>query len=256
MALIIILRSIIHFYSPEQNQEVDTMKKLLTTALLLAIFASAVFADVGFEGRPITNNLMMPTGYTLHQSEFIVGLGSIGFGITENIQVGTNILLFLFQMYNANIKVSFMKTETMAIAAGVEFAQFNLDILLEEDEEAGFTTISPFLVFSTKIGAMTTLHLGGKYSTWSGDYETDEVETSSTSSGTRLYAGVEHSLSHKTKFLAEGGYDIDFEGFFAGGGVLFGWEKFRLKLGVTYYNPDGSEGYTLPNIGLWWRFKG
>ena len=233
------------------------MKKLMITVFLLIFLASTAFAEVGFRGRPITNNLMMPTGYTLNQSEFVVGIGSIGFGITDNIQVGTNLLLFLFQIYNANLKVSLMKSESMAFAAGLEFASFNLDVFTDdlETDEAGFTTISPFVVFSTKMGEKTTLHVAGQYTSWSGDYETDEVDVTSTTSGTRIYGGIDHNLSIKTKFLAEAGYDIEFEGFFAGGGVLFGWEKFRLKLGVTYYSPEGTDGFTLPNIGIWWRFK-
>ena len=36
----------------------------------------------------------------------------------------------------------------------------------------------------------------------------------------------------------------------------FGWSKFRLKLGVIYFNPQGVGDFTLPVIGLWWRFKG
>ena len=72
------------------------MKRALIVVLLLA-FTTTAFAEVGFEGRPITNNLWAPTGYTLNSGEFLVGLGPIGFGISDNIQVGTNILLFLFQ---------------------------------------------------------------------------------------------------------------------------------------------------------------
>ena len=231
------------------------MKKLLIVVFLFVFFASTAFAELGFRGRPITNNLMMPTGYTLHQNEFIVGIGSIGYGITDNIQVGTNILLFLFQVYNVNLKASLIKSEKMAFAAGIELAKFNLDVFSDDEDDADFTTISPFVVFSTKMGEKTTLHIAGQYTSWSGDYETDEVDVSATTSGTRVYGGVDHNLSVKTKFLAEAGYDIEFEGFFAGGGVLFGWEKFRLKLGVTYYSPEGSDGFTLPNIGIWWRFK-
>jgi hypothetical protein len=36
--------------------------------------------------------------------------------------------------------------------------------------------------------------------------------------------------------------------------VLFGWTKFRLKLGISYF--DAGDGFTFPLIGLWWRFQG
>ena len=233
------------------------MKKVSTIGLLLICFVSTAFAEVGFKGRPIINNVMKPTGYTLNRGEFIVGIGSIGFGITDNVQIGTNLLLFIFQVYNANLKVSLTKTESMAFALGLSFNSFNLDV---GNDEIGFTSISPYAAFTTKMGENTYLHLGGQYSTFSGESEIDDAEASSTSSGTSVSAGIEYSFSHKTKFLAEGGYDITFEGFRFGGAVLFGWEKFRLKLGVNYFSvSDGDDeriGFTFPVIGLWWRFKG
>ena len=84
------------------------------------------------------------------------------------------------------------------------------------------------------------------------DYEPEE-----SSSGTEVLGGIEYSISHKTRLLAEGGYDLTFEGMRLGGAVLFGWEKFRLKLGVSYFEPKNTPGgFTLPIIGLWWRFNG
>jgi len=233
------------------------MKKVLTIGLLLIYLVSSAFAEVGFRERPIINNLSMPTGYTLNQGEFLIGIGSIGFGITDNIQLGTNVLLFILQDYNASLKISLAKTKTFAIATGIRVDYFNLDVFVDDDEgEASFTFLSPYIVISPKLSPKTTLHIGGQYSYISGEAEIDDAEAKASSSGTRVYTGLEYSFSHKTKFLAEGGYDITFEGFSIGGGVLFGWEKFRLKLGVTYYNPKDTNGFTLPNIGLWWRFKG
>jgi hypothetical protein len=229
------------------------MKKLLIIGIVLIGMLSSAFAEVGFRGRPITNNLSMPTGYTLNQNEFVVGIGPIGFGITDNIQVGTNILLYLFQVYNGNIKVSFIKTKSMALAGGLSIYHFSWGV---GTGDIGFTSLSPYLVISQRIGPNTLLHIGGQYSHFSANADIDDVKADATVAGTRFYAGVEHSLSRKTKFLAEGGYDIDFKGFMFGGAVLFGWEKFRLKLGLSYYAPEAADnGFTLPAIGLWWRFK-
>ena len=50
-------------------------------------------AQPGFADRPITNNAFAPTGYSLHRGEFTVGIGPVAFGVTENVQVGTNVLL-------------------------------------------------------------------------------------------------------------------------------------------------------------------
>jgi hypothetical protein len=232
----------------------NSMKKLFVTGLVLLVFGSSALAEEGFEGRPITNNVWQPTGYTLNKQEFMIGLGSIGFGITDNVQVGTNVLLFLFQYYNANAKISLIKTPTHALATGISVGRFDLDVI---DVEASFTALSPYLAYTHNVGGNTNLHLGGQYSYFSSDSDIEDADAEETSEGTSVFGGLEYSLSHKTKFLGEGGYDITFEGFRVGGAVLFGWEKFRLKLGVSYYNPEGvDDGFTLPVIGLWWRFVG
>ena len=101
------------------------------------------------------------------------------------------------------------------------------------------------------------LHLAGKYSYFSTEKDIDDYEAESTSSGTEIMAGLEYSMSSRTKLLTEAGYDLTFEGWKMGCGVLFGWEKFRLKLGVGYFAPENThKTFTMPVIGLWWRFKG
>jgi hypothetical protein len=233
------------------------MKKAFAIGLVFLVSASSGFAEEGFEGRPITNNLWMPTGYTLNRGEFAVGLGSIGFGVTDNVQVGTNVLLYLFQYYNGNAKVNLIELPDMALAAGVALGHFDLDLSGDSDDEISFTSLSPYLSFSRNLTGNTDLHLAGQLTHFSGDVDIEDAEVEWSSTGTSVSGGLEYSLTHKTKFLAEGGYDFTFEGFRVGGGVLFGWEKFRLKLGVGYYNPkDVSGGFTLPVIGLWWRFMG
>lgn len=230
------------------------MKRLLYLAIGFTLIVSSAFAEEGFKGRPITNNIWMATGYTLNKGEFIVGLGPIEFGITDHVQVGTNILLYLFQYYNANAQISWLKSPTRAFASGISFGHFNLDVL---SVETSFTSLSPYLAFTRSVGANTNLHLQAQYSYFSAESDIEDAKAKSTSTGSSVYAGLEYSLSHKTKFLGEGSYDMTFEGFRVGGGVLFGWEKFRLKLGVSYYHPEGVDGgFTLPIIGLWWRFMG
>lgn len=233
------------------------MRKAFAIGLAFLVLTASGFAEEGFGGRPITNSLWMPTGYTLNQGEFTVGIGSIGFGITDNVQVGTNVLLYLFQYNNGNAKVNLVELPDMALAAGVHLGHFNLDLSDDPDDEITFTSLSPYLSFSRNLTENTDLHLAGQLTHFSADVEIEDAEVEWSSTGTSVSGGLEYSLTHRTKFLAETGYDFTFEGLRVGGGVLFGWEKFRLKLGVGYYNPKGvSGGFTLPVIGLWWRFMG
>jgi len=229
------------------------MKKMLIMVLLMVSTTAGVVAEEGFKDRPITNNVMMPTGFTMNKNEFSIGLGSIRYGLTNNVELGTNVLLYLFQVYNGDLKIGLVKSESMGLAAGIDFAYFNLKVF---EADSNFTSFSPYVTISPKISEKTTLHLGGRYSVFSGDDDIEDAEASSTSKGTSFSVGLEYSLSHKTKFLTEGGYDFTFKGFRLGGAVLFGWEKFRLKLGVTYFDPENMSGFTFPVIGLWWRFNG
>lgn len=229
------------------------MKKMIIFASLLVYLSFSAFGDKGFEGRPITSNITMSTGFTLNKGEFLVGLGPIGFGISDKVQVGTNILLFLLQDYNANLKISFIKTEEKAFALGFKVHSFDLDV---DEEESGFTSFSPYAAFSTKVSKNTFLHLGGQYSTFSGPEEIEDAMAIATSRGTSAYLGIEHSYSHKTKFLAETGYDFTFKGFRIGGAVFWGWKYFRLKLGVNYFKPKWTSGFIFPVISLQWRFDG
>jgi hypothetical protein len=229
------------------------MKRYLLPFLLCLLLISSASAQTGFQGRPIINNISMPTGYTLNSNEFIVGLGPVGYGISDNVQLSTNILYFIFQVYNANLKVSLIKSRSQALAVGVQWYNFNWD--LDDEDDVGFTSLAPYAVFSTRVGSNTFWHVGGTYSYFSAEADIEDVEVTATTWGSRVYTGLEHSVSPRTKFLGELGYDLDFEGMVFAGAVLFGWEKFRLKLGVSYYKPEGSNGFTWPVIGLWWRFK-
>jgi len=227
------------------------MKRLLTVLILLSLASGSLFAEVGFKGRPITTNISMQTGYTLNKSEFYVGIGTIGFGINDRIQIGTNLLLFLFQVNNANLKISLIQSEKSAFAMGLDYTSFSLKII---GKNVGFSQFTPFVTYTVNISDAFKLHVGGRYAIFSGDGEIKDAKVKSTSSGTTILSGFEYDLSNRTKFLGEGGYDLTFEGIRLGAAVLFGWEKFRLKLGVNYFSA-GDLDFTMPIIGFGWRFK-
>lgn len=232
------------------------MKKVMIVVIMV-LFITQLQAEVGFKGRPIINNIGMQTGYSLNKGEFIIGIGSIGFGISDNVQIGTNILLFLLQVYNANLKICLINTEQSAFAIGISYYSFNNWEIL--DEEVNVSSFTPFATYSFSVGEDTKLHLGARYSIFSTEDEDDDVEDveiGPTTEGTTIFSGIEYSVSHKTKFLAEGGYDVTFEGLRIGGAVLFGWTTFRLKLGVNIFSPKDGDSFTWPVIGVWWRFKG
>ena len=123
-------------------------------------------------------------------------------------------------------------------------------------EEEGFTAYSPFVALSPKISDRFKMHFGARYTFFTGNKDVKDSDVTSFVMGTSIYAGLEYSASNTTKFLADAGYDATFNGMRLAGAVLFGWKKFRLKLGVQYFKPKGFKALTMPVIGLWWRFGG
>ena len=232
------------------------MKSFLTLVLLTFIAVAPLQAqEEGFAGRPITTNLSMPTGNTLHGGEFTIGLGPIEYGITDNVQIGTNLLLFLFQYYNADLKVSLINTEQQALALGVGVGYFDLNFGSEGD--ISFLSLSPYAAYSFPLSTKTRMHLAANFTHFEGDSDIDDAdELNASLSGTTVSAGLEHSLSNKTKFVGDLGYDVDFEGVRVGGGVVWAWETFHLKLGLQYFAPKGYDGLVLPYVNLWWCFRG
>jgi len=238
---------------PTAKEKKMKIKEMLVGIAILSLVTTTVAAEKGFKNRAIIDNVSMATGSTLKQSEFTIGLGSIGFGISDRVQVGTNILLYLFQVYNADLKVALIKTEKLSMSAGLNIDHFNLKVFGVKE---GFTSYAPYVAISPEVSETLRMHVGLRLAMFSGNKDIRDSELTATVRGTSVFTGLEYSLSNKTKFLAEGGYDTTFNGPRLGGAVLFGWKTFRLKLGVQYFKPEDHNGFTMPLIGLWWRFGG
>jgi opacity protein-like surface antigen len=234
-------------------KEKTEMKKILMVILICALCAAPGLAESGFRSRSPLNNVTMPTGFTLNQGEFIVGLGPVGYGFSERFQFSTNILLYLFQVYNADLKYRLFKSDSLNVAAGIKFDYLSLNTSYDQ---TGFLSASLYLALSSRVNDRLTLHLSGQSSTFSSDVDITEDALREHLRGTSLMAGLDYSVSSRTKMLAEAGYDATFRGPRLGGAVLFGWETFRLKLGVTWIRLEDGGSFALPVIGLWWRFKG
>jgi hypothetical protein len=230
------------------------MKLLLLAMVMAVLVAGSAAAQEGFAGRPITTNAFGQTGYTLHKNEFAVGLGPVAFGIHENVQLETNLILWAFQIYNIDAKASVIENDNRALAVGV--GAYRLDLTVSDsNDEVVFTALIPYASFSGRLGANTMGHVGGQYAHFSASNKHDDIKDTEgigALSGTSFFAGIEHSLSDRTKVLLDGGYDATFEGARVSGAFLWGWTRFRLKMGVSYFAV--GDGFVFPLVGLWWRF--
>ncbi len=211
------------------------------------------FLSRGFVGRPITRNVMIPTGATLNRGEYIVGLGPVSYGISDRVQVGTQVLLLLFRYLNADLKTALIKSEPLALAAGLAWESFSVDVAGIENR---YTSLSPYVAVSPRVSEKTTFHFVGRYSFFTSHPDLRLAESSANAAGTSISAGLDFSLSNRMKLQCEAGYDTTFEAYRSGAAVLFGWERFRLSLGVSYRTPRHSPAGAQLMVGLWWRFGG
>ena len=111
------------------------MRRLVMTIFLVAIAAGTCLGYEGFDGRYITDNAFAKTGYTLNKGEFAIGIGPMDFGITDRVQVGTNLLLWVVQYYNADLKVAVAESDQRALSLGCSIGSINLDKYDEDDDD-------------------------------------------------------------------------------------------------------------------------
>jgi hypothetical protein len=232
------------------------MKIILEFVFIVLFTSMLAFGKPQNNPKPITNNIWMPTGYTLNENEFEIGIGPVNVGLTDRIQFKSNILLFLFQNYNANLKINIIQISDLAIAAGLDLMRYNM-FILKHEQEFRYNTISPFLVFSKVLDENTYIHFAGRFDLFGSDESGDKMRIGISEDQLIFMAGIEQTISRRTKLLFESGYLVGDPGIQIGVGILLRWTHFRLKLGVGYYNSQGERnGFTLPVIGIWWRFNG
>jgi len=224
------------------------MKKILMALMACLLFIGPALAEPGFRGRAPLNNVSMPTGFTLNQGEFLIGLGPVGYGFSNRFQFSTNILLYLAQVYNGDLRYRLLKSDSLNIAAGVRFDYLSLHEFTHQTE---FLATSPYISLSSRVNDRLTFHLSRQWLLFSSDLDDVEDAVREQVRGTSLMLGLEYDVSPRTKMLAEAGYDATFRGPRLGGAVLFGWEIFRLKLGVTWIRLEGGCHFAMPVIGLW-----
>ena len=199
---------------------------------------------MGFKGRPLTTIHFMQTGYTLNKGEFIYGIGLIEYGFTDRLQVGTDILLtFIGTYYNVITKINLNESRNMAFST-------SLGVIYAGKDD--YFIVTPILSYSRIISTKLNLHFAGQFRIVS-----NEIENRSDSIYNFMpyfITGIDFKISNITKLLSETGFDIANNGYYICGGLLFGWENFRLKLGYGYFHPTPVYMGTYP-YGLWFRFR-
>ncbi len=221
------------------------MKKSRIIILSIFVIAVSAFAIIDEEHR-LTNAHNIPTAYTLNEGEILIGIGPLAYGITDNMQVGTNLLADILGVFNANLKYNLIDNSGFGLAGGAGWSYFKLG-------DDNFNSINLSANASFLLSETFKIHLGANYAIIP-DFDLDSTEvTGSAAGGTSVPVNIELNLNEHSAILAGAGYDLSFEAVSFGASYLHSWEKFNLQVGAHYSSGDGWD-YIMPVIGLWWRW--
>lgn len=190
---------------------------------------------------------ILPSPFTLRAGQLVYG-SYVAFGVTDFLQVGTNLYRDFQKVYNADAKVSIYRDPTWAGALTLGFESFSLRDVDSSNPDLDVTTWRPGAVAGVSLSSAVAWYFGGTLRFSDVSFDEGSIQTSSSLRG----ATVGSDLSWKYGSSTDRGsnaltlgvsYDATYELF--GIGASHHWPGFQL--GVHVYPNADSDRY-LPII--------
>lgn len=134
--------------------------------LFLLLLASALpsLATASQGTNPLfAKTHMLPSPFTLPAGRLIIGT-EVAFGVTDFLQVGTSLISDIYQVYNANAKLSLVDLEPFALALTGHFQTYNYKDLDSSNPDVQVTSYGPGLVASYELIPNLAHSVGGRLS--------------------------------------------------------------------------------------------
>ncbi|MBN2013412.1 hypothetical protein JW960_29040 [candidate division KSB1 bacterium] len=234
----------------------------MKTIVIIFVISIAVVTKLGaidaFESRSLTENVWMPTGYTLNAGEYKIDLNStIGLGINDRVQLNSSVVSFLLQRFNIDIKTQLIRSPKLALAAGFDFQRYYLEVDAIAEHEAKIT-FAPYVAASKPINETRQFHASFQVCNRSSRLpDLNQLNYNPVCKSSFIAVGVEEKLHNHIKILSEIGHDFTYHGIKFAGSALVGWQRLRVKAGLGYFkNLNNDKGKVLVVLGMWWRFAG
>jgi len=253
-----------------KNKGLRVKRCIIFIFAALFIIVLPLFADFNKDEKPLWG-MFEDTAYNLHAQEYNIDMwGPITYGITDNIQAGTELLEWLGLMVNANCKYNFLpETKALpAVSIGGAYllgSPLNGPIIVPDYTISHYST--PAIVQNSQLSLYLTkqinqqyyLNLFYQYDYLNGNFGNDYnyvltaiwSKKSNSSLGfsfisdqskmTRLSAEAVIGIGNKISYNAGAGFE------FAFGGTL------RMKIGI--YSFGDIKQLDMPFIDLHWRFS-
>ena len=219
------------------------MKKLLVFIAVATLFSTPrVRAN---ENALFGYTHLLPSPYTVKAGRLIFGTNII-LGVTDFLQVGTNVLNDFYQVYNANMKASVFDRKEFAVALTFGWTRYNYRDISPNNPDLLITSLLPGGVVAFGILPNLALFAGGNLNYTSTSLITNNVQTSGYVHGATLQGDLSFAYDQKPRKLgnvlsAGVSYDLNYK--IMGFGVSHHWPGFQL--GIHYY-PNADQYRILP----------
>ena len=106
---------------------------------------------------------LLPSPYTLPAGRFVLST-ELAYGITDFLQVGTNVVADLFKVFNAHVKVALLDFEGFALGATLGWQSFNYRDFDSQSQDRQMTSLLPGLVTGIAVAPRVSISFGGNLS--------------------------------------------------------------------------------------------
>lgn len=196
-------------------------------------------ARAAVEGS-VTNPLfavthLAPSPLTLPAGRLVLGT-DIAFGVTDFLQIGTNVVRLAYQVLNANAKLALFDNELFAFAATYSWERYNLRDFSARNPDVEIQSHQPGAVTAFSLHRDLAFFVAGSLNFTQINLQTSGVEVSGFVRGAQIASDLSWAYNRRRNglgnVLSPGvTYDLTFK--ILGLGLSHHWPGFRL--GVHYY---------------------
>lgn len=214
-----------------------SLKNLLVIATLL--FSSLSRAEWN---RTFGYTHMLPSPYTIPAGRLVFGT-YVGLGVTDFLDVGTNVLMDLYQVYNAQAKASIVRTEVFAAALTFGFQTYNYKDLDSANPDLQITSYQPGGVLAFALAEELAWFVGGNIQFSKVSLVENGITKSGYAQGSRGETDLAFAYSKTSALSAGVSYDFSYD--LIGFGLSHHWSGFQLGLHVI---PNANKEKFIPII--------
>lgn len=213
---------------------------LLPLPLFLPVFLAAGISRAA-ENTLFAYTHQLQSPFTLQAGRLVLG-SDMALGITDFLQVGTNVLYDFYQVYNANAKVSLVDRREFAAGVTLGYTTYNYKDIAVGNPDLRVSSYLPGVITAFSPIENVALFVGGNLNYTSTNLLTSGIATSGYTTGARVGSDISYAYNPKNKkgvgnvVSAGVSYDMTYE--LVGFGLSHHWPGFHF--GIHYY-PNASQ---------------